>query len=94
MNNERISKFALEGKVKSKWRLSKLKITWLPTALKKCDLNLGEAIETANNRSDWIHEALKAFLCVADQRSIISKKHFSYEDTGDLGLCSKPFQVE
>ena len=53
MNNERIAKFALEGKVEGKRRVGKPKISWLPTALKRCGLNLGEAIETANNRSDW-----------------------------------------
>ena len=51
MNNERIAKFALEGKEEGT-RHGKLKI-WLPTALKRCGLNLGEAIETANAHLDW-----------------------------------------
>ena len=49
MNNERIAKFTLEGKVAGKRRVGKPKISWLLTALK----DLGEAIETANNHSDW-----------------------------------------
>ena len=53
MNNERLAKIALEGKVEGKQRVSKPNISWLPTALKRCGLNLGEAIETSNNCSDW-----------------------------------------
>jgi len=54
MNNERIAKFAREGKVKGKRRVGKPKISWLPTALRRRGLNLVEAaIETANNGSDW-----------------------------------------
>ena len=53
MNNERIVKFALECKVEGKRHVGKYKISWLPTALKRCGLNLRETIETANNCSDW-----------------------------------------
>ena len=53
MSNERISKFALEGKVEGRRRVGKPKLSWLPTALKRYRFNLGEAIEIANNRSDW-----------------------------------------
>ena len=53
-SNERISKIALEGKVEGKRLIDKLKISWLLTALKRCGLNLGEAIETSKNRSDRI----------------------------------------
>ena len=35
MNNERITKFALEGKVEGKRRVGKLKISWLPAALNR-----------------------------------------------------------
>ena len=51
MNNERIVKFAIEGKVEGERRVGKQKMSWLSTALKSCGLNHGEAIETANNRS-------------------------------------------
>ena len=54
MANERIAQFALEHKVEGKRCVGKPKISWLPTTLKRCALNLGEAIETANNRSDWM----------------------------------------
>ena len=53
MNNERIAKFVLECKMAGKRRVGKPKISWLPTTLKRCALNVGEAIETANNRSGW-----------------------------------------
>ena len=53
MNNERLVKFALVSKVEGKERIGNPKISRLPTALKRCGLNLREAIETANNHSDW-----------------------------------------
>ena len=60
MNNARIAKFALEGKVEGKRRVRKPKLSWLKNALKRSGLNLGNAIETAYNRLDW--KRLREFL--------------------------------
>ena len=46
MSNERIARFALEGKVEGKQHIGMPKILCLLSALKRCGLNLGEVIET------------------------------------------------
>lgn len=53
MSNEGIVKVPLEGRVDGKRRVGNPKTTWLPTALERCGLRLGEAIAIAQNRLDW-----------------------------------------
>jgi len=68
MNNKRIAK--LEGMKEDKIRVCKPKMSWLPTALKRCGLNLGEAIETANDRSDWkrLRQLVEAYVTPIRQK--------------------------
>ena len=63
MNNERIAKFALEGKVEGKQHVGRLKISWLPNALKRSGLNLREAIETINHSElKRLHQYVGAYI--------------------------------
>jgi len=54
-------------KVKVKRRVGKPEISWPPTALKRCGLHLGEVIETANNRADWLRPTDKAEIMNDDE---------------------------